>query len=363
MSSVAPWKPATTTTLPRSSSSSTRCGTMSTIRAVRCARLVRIPACAPVSEIAGVPAACSAMASSGAVIVSPLLSSMSISRDGGSAGDAMSKRDQLVGGVAHGADHDDDLDSGVHRLADPARDPAQLDRGRDAGAAVFLDDTASRRTHPRACRSCAAAAPSSAPQRLRVSAAAAIASPIGSGSSGVRAMTDGPAPGKRRTGCAGVDGGVDDRPRPRHERESRVLVPAILHRHAESGVIADGERADQERAAAGVEDRVVATEFGRAPPCAPPSSRTDRSGMNSTARSSSETASCTAGAPGEQIGEPAEQRRRDVVAMPFELLGAIEDVVLVPGCVVQRATRPAPRPAPPPRSTPCRGRSGCGSRT
>jgi len=57
---------------------------MSTMRAVRWARLVRMPACAPVSEIAGVPAAWSAMASSGAVIVSPLLSSMSISRDGGS---------------------------------------------------------------------------------------------------------------------------------------------------------------------------------------------------------------------------------------------------------------------------------------
>ena len=55
------------------------------MRAVRCARLVRMPACAPVSEIAGVPPACSAIASSGAVIVSPLLSSMSISRDGGSA--------------------------------------------------------------------------------------------------------------------------------------------------------------------------------------------------------------------------------------------------------------------------------------
>src|ERR1039458_779088 len=81
--SVVPWKPATTTTLPRPSSSMMRCGTMSTIRALRWTLLVRIPAWGPVSEIAGTPSRSSAMAMRGAVMVSPVERSWSISRSGG----------------------------------------------------------------------------------------------------------------------------------------------------------------------------------------------------------------------------------------------------------------------------------------
>ncbi len=81
--SSTPWKPATTTTLPRSSSSMMRWGTMSTIRALRWTLLVRIPACNPVREIAGTPSRSSAIAISGAVMVSPVERSWSISRLGG----------------------------------------------------------------------------------------------------------------------------------------------------------------------------------------------------------------------------------------------------------------------------------------
>ena len=44
---------------------------------------VTMPACAPVSETAGTPSACSAMAVSAMVVCSPVASSMSISRSGG----------------------------------------------------------------------------------------------------------------------------------------------------------------------------------------------------------------------------------------------------------------------------------------
>ena len=55
-------------------------------------------------------------------------------------GDAMGERDELVGGVTHGAHHHDDLGPGIQRLADAARDSAQLHRRRDARSAVLLDD-------------------------------------------------------------------------------------------------------------------------------------------------------------------------------------------------------------------------------
>ena len=56
------------------------------------------------------------------------------------AGDAMRERDELVGGVAHGADHHHHLGAGHRmRLADPARNATQLDRRRDARSAVLLD--------------------------------------------------------------------------------------------------------------------------------------------------------------------------------------------------------------------------------
>ena len=62
------------------------------IRAIRCAALVRIPAWVPVSETAGTPRRMSAIASSGAAMVSPVLSSMSISRDVGSSDTSWARR-------------------------------------------------------------------------------------------------------------------------------------------------------------------------------------------------------------------------------------------------------------------------------
>src|SRR2546428_404863 len=88
MSSVTPWKPATTTTLPWRRASRMRSGLMSWMRAREWWALVRTPACRPESEIAGTPMPSRHIATSGAVIVSPLATSMSSSRAGGKREDA-----------------------------------------------------------------------------------------------------------------------------------------------------------------------------------------------------------------------------------------------------------------------------------
>ena len=70
---------------------------------------VTMPACAPVSETAGTPIACSAIAVSAMVVCSPVASSMSISRSGGVGVIFLGQRDEAVGHAAHRGDDDDDL--------------------------------------------------------------------------------------------------------------------------------------------------------------------------------------------------------------------------------------------------------------
>ena len=80
---LVPWNPATTTTLPSSSSRRTRSVLISRIRARPWADSVRIPTWGPVIEPAGMPWACRAIESSAIETCSPVASSMSISRWGG----------------------------------------------------------------------------------------------------------------------------------------------------------------------------------------------------------------------------------------------------------------------------------------
>src|SRR5450759_4292333 len=83
-SAVAPWNPATMAMRPAASASRTRSARTSAMRALVCPDSVTMPACAPVNEIASWPSEWIAMASSAMVTCSPVASSMSISRSGGS---------------------------------------------------------------------------------------------------------------------------------------------------------------------------------------------------------------------------------------------------------------------------------------
>ena len=99
-----------------------------------------MPTWAPVKLMAGSPSSCMAIAISAMEICSPVDRSMSISRAGGCFADLAGQVDQLVGGVAAGADDDDDLVAGLPGADGPAggRHDA-LGRGH-AGAAEFLHD-------------------------------------------------------------------------------------------------------------------------------------------------------------------------------------------------------------------------------
>ncbi len=83
-SGVSPWNPATMTTLPEFNSSWIFLGVMFWILALVCTPSVTMPAWAPVSEMAGTPLACSAMAVKAMVVCSPVASNISISRSSGS---------------------------------------------------------------------------------------------------------------------------------------------------------------------------------------------------------------------------------------------------------------------------------------
>ena len=78
-----PWKPATSTILPASSASSTRCARISRIFARPCASSVTMPAWLPVSETASRPRSWIAIATSAQEMRSPVESSMSSSRPSG----------------------------------------------------------------------------------------------------------------------------------------------------------------------------------------------------------------------------------------------------------------------------------------
>ena len=101
---------------------------------------VTMPIWAPVKLMAFSPSAWIAMAIRAMEICSPVASSMSISRAGGCLGDLLGQLDQLVGGVAAGADDDDDLVAGLLGADGPAGGGHDPLRGRHARAAEFLHD-------------------------------------------------------------------------------------------------------------------------------------------------------------------------------------------------------------------------------
>src|SRR5512132_3386927 len=79
-----PWNPATITTLPSPRASLIRPARTSRMRALPCRVSVMIPAWEPVNDLAVTPRSAMAMASSDMEMRSPAVSSMSISRGGGS---------------------------------------------------------------------------------------------------------------------------------------------------------------------------------------------------------------------------------------------------------------------------------------
>ena len=81
---LTPWNPATIAIAPASSAWRMRPGVMSMMRALPCAESVITPAWLPVNDLASMPSAAIAMASSAIEIRSPAVSSMSSSRGGGS---------------------------------------------------------------------------------------------------------------------------------------------------------------------------------------------------------------------------------------------------------------------------------------
>src|SRR5205807_4099734 len=110
----------------------------------------------------------------------------------------MGEGDELVGGVAHGADHHDHAVAEPACALDPLGHPADALGGGDAAAPVLLDDVvhnaggyASRSTRAPKLRTRLTTVRPRSPQRF---AAAISASWTASGRRSVSAMTDGPAP-------------------------------------------------------------------------------------------------------------------------------------------------------------------------
>ena len=91
------------------------------MRALVCVLSVTMPTWAPVKLMAGSPSAWMAMAIRAMEICSPVARSMSISRAGGCSLISLGQLDQLVGGVAAGADDDDDLVAGLLGADGPPR--------------------------------------------------------------------------------------------------------------------------------------------------------------------------------------------------------------------------------------------------
>ena len=142
---LTPWKPATIATAPSSSAPRMRPGVTSMIRALPCTESVITPACEPVNDRASWPRFEIAIASTAIEIRSPAVSSMSSSAAGGQRADLLGQVDQLVGGVAHRGDDDDDLVAGLLGVDDPLGDPLDAVGVGDGRTAVLLHDQGHRR--------------------------------------------------------------------------------------------------------------------------------------------------------------------------------------------------------------------------
>ena len=103
---------------------------------------VTIPACEPVNDTAGTPRSMIAMQSSAIEMRSPAVSSMSISRPCGLARHVVGEAHEVVGGLAHRRDHDDDVVAvapGAHDVVGDGPDAVGVG---DRGAAELLDEQA-----------------------------------------------------------------------------------------------------------------------------------------------------------------------------------------------------------------------------
>ena len=98
-----------TTILPRASSSWTRNGRTSMMRASTWRSLVMMPDWLPVKLIASPPSSRIAIDSSAIEMRSPAVSSMSSSRRSGFGETCLASAEQIVGGVAHRRHDDDDV--------------------------------------------------------------------------------------------------------------------------------------------------------------------------------------------------------------------------------------------------------------
>ncbi len=128
------------TTLPAAISSRTRTGSTFAMRARPWVESVRMPACAPVSEMAGTPDRLERHRHERAAhVLAGGQQEVHLARVG-VIGDACRELEQVVGGVAHGADHDHEVGAGGSLARDPPGDVADAVGVREGRAAVLLDD-------------------------------------------------------------------------------------------------------------------------------------------------------------------------------------------------------------------------------
>ena len=135
-----PWKPATMTTLPPSSSARTRRGSMPAMRARPYVPSVVMPACGPLRLIAGTPIAWSAIETRVALWCSPVASRTSSSRGSGSSvmPAASPSSSSVVSPIAE--THDHEVVAGRALARDPPGDALDAIRAGDRRAAELLDD-------------------------------------------------------------------------------------------------------------------------------------------------------------------------------------------------------------------------------
>ena len=135
-----PWKPATTGTWPAARASRSRSPRTSRILARVWSVSVMIPAWLPVNETASTPRSARAMHRSAIEIRSPELTSMSYSRAGWTALTVVGQPDQVVGGLAHGADHDHHVVARTPGPGDVVGHGTDAVGVADRGPAELLDD-------------------------------------------------------------------------------------------------------------------------------------------------------------------------------------------------------------------------------
>ena len=99
-----------------------------------------MPTWLPVKLTASMPRSASAMHSSDIEMRSPVVISMSISRPGWVLGDVVGQLDEVVGGLAHRARHDDHIVAVTTGEGDVLGDGTHAVGVGDGGAAVLLHD-------------------------------------------------------------------------------------------------------------------------------------------------------------------------------------------------------------------------------